>query len=449
MLSNGDMIVYQELSNERRDIRQSRLAPIRRLPLEIISFIFILCLPETPVPSARHAPLLLMQVDKHWRTVALSTPQLWSTLYLDFGRRKATSKVALGKLWFDRSRATPLFLTIKILRHSFTHPFVKVIVPHVHRIKELEIHLPNKLLHLLEPAKGCFSSLQSLSIRVDGRARCDLFAIAPELTVLHIHNPIATISPPIPQIVHCRYEGGSIPDVYDILRQSINLQDFEVIDPYLMVRDPLPHSLPPVASHLHTFTLRAQDLEVLSLPFTLPDLRNLAIRASCLPLWPSIMSLLDRSSCHSRLERLALTGISGVTESVVVEFLALTPSLAKLEIGMMNRQEPILGDLFLDRLTGHSSMLPLLPNMTSLSLESALASDDDKLADMIEARLGPANGNEETIIPLRHFELKRYDKVNEHLITRLRPLRMQGLDVLIRIHSVQTGRWRKWEYVWD
>ncbi|KAJ6533307.1 hypothetical protein DFH09DRAFT_875947, partial [Mycena vulgaris] len=53
--------------------------PVLTLPIEITSRIFVHCLPADgrvcPSPSA--APLILAQICRHWRDVALSTCHLW------------------------------------------------------------------------------------------------------------------------------------------------------------------------------------------------------------------------------------------------------------------------------------------------------------------------------------------------------------------------------------
>ncbi|KAJ6630351.1 hypothetical protein B0H10DRAFT_1649973, partial [Mycena sp. CBHHK59/15] len=54
--------------------------PILTLPLEITSEIFSHCLPPNILmvePSTSAAPLLLTEICRTWRTIALSTPGLW------------------------------------------------------------------------------------------------------------------------------------------------------------------------------------------------------------------------------------------------------------------------------------------------------------------------------------------------------------------------------------
>ncbi|KAF8872441.1 hypothetical protein CPB84DRAFT_1691417, partial [Gymnopilus junonius] len=63
---------------------QAILHPVRTLPPEILSRIFLHCLPENLFfenilhrPTRSEAPLLLVQICRSWRTVALQTPPLW------------------------------------------------------------------------------------------------------------------------------------------------------------------------------------------------------------------------------------------------------------------------------------------------------------------------------------------------------------------------------------
>ncbi|KAJ3535544.1 hypothetical protein NMY22_g6442 [Coprinellus aureogranulatus] len=61
------------------------LSPIRRVPNEILSLIFLACVDDTPGPapsstSPLHPSNALSHVCVQWRALALSAPQLWSSL---------------------------------------------------------------------------------------------------------------------------------------------------------------------------------------------------------------------------------------------------------------------------------------------------------------------------------------------------------------------------------
>ncbi|KAF9013046.1 hypothetical protein BDQ17DRAFT_1342615 [Cyathus striatus] len=55
-------------------------SPISQIPAEILSDIFTYCIPETLRSSKTIAPLTFSQVSSYWRSVALETPHLWSSL---------------------------------------------------------------------------------------------------------------------------------------------------------------------------------------------------------------------------------------------------------------------------------------------------------------------------------------------------------------------------------
>ncbi|KAJ7154162.1 hypothetical protein C8R46DRAFT_1297869, partial [Mycena filopes] len=93
--------------------------PVLTLPNEIVSHIFIQCLPAhgRVRPSRFRAPLLLAQICHHWREIAISTCRLWAAV--DIAPeiyRPVASKVEralpLIQTWFSRAMACPLSLTI-------------------------------------------------------------------------------------------------------------------------------------------------------------------------------------------------------------------------------------------------------------------------------------------------------------------------------------------------
>ncbi|KAJ6461639.1 hypothetical protein DFH09DRAFT_1175758, partial [Mycena vulgaris] len=88
--------------------------PVLTLPTEITAEIFIQCVHscwQISGASLSTAPLLLLQICRLWRTIALSTPSLWATLNIRFGRSPATiSPEAFGKsvnMWLGRAGDIP------------------------------------------------------------------------------------------------------------------------------------------------------------------------------------------------------------------------------------------------------------------------------------------------------------------------------------------------------
>ncbi|KAK7464793.1 hypothetical protein VKT23_006000 [Stygiomarasmius scandens] len=108
----------------------SMLAPIRKLPLDVISDILYWGSGEynlaiTACDITAHT-LSLSQVCSFWREIALSRPSLWSRIYLvlrlrvDHGYNAQGGKGVrkLLKLYLSRSRDLPLTLSVKPLNHS-------------------------------------------------------------------------------------------------------------------------------------------------------------------------------------------------------------------------------------------------------------------------------------------------------------------------------------------
>jgi hypothetical protein len=455
------------LKDERRrvqrnlGIHRSALAPIRRIPSELLSYIFVLCLSGNSYSRRHHintAPSLFLQVDRQWGTVALSTSRLWSSLFLH-AAAPSNPRYSVEALWakhlLERSGSSPLFLTLNSDGYFFsettTHPVIDAIVPHAHRIKELEVGMSFVLYSALMPLKGCLSSLQKLTIlaardRPDPE-RYDVFAVAPALNTLHvIFDPLPMFELPLAQLKFCQlYRGQSVRQIHELPRQMPNLDSLTVSLYQDTGHDTPPSAIPivsPIRS-LKVFTTE-QYLEKLWGPFVLPNLRtiDITVQGTFSALWPSVMSLLDRSSCRSKLETFECA-INDMDEGALSEFLSTTPSLTKLALRNHNCKEGIgLWDQFLSRLqvtTSTAGALPLIPNLQSLSLSGTFSSDDDtKLADMIESRWRPrisqSLSEPGSLVGtyLQHVELQLYMEVSQQTIGRLEELQRQGLDLKFR-----------------
>ncbi|THU76351.1 hypothetical protein K435DRAFT_570333, partial [Dendrothele bispora CBS 962.96] len=95
------------------------LSPSRRLSPEILSEIFVCCLPSNHLPtrSTAEAPLVLLCICKEWRQIALSTPRLWCSLHVYVPNYLSNAPVINRKLsgveeWLKRSGELPITLSI-------------------------------------------------------------------------------------------------------------------------------------------------------------------------------------------------------------------------------------------------------------------------------------------------------------------------------------------------
>ncbi|KAJ7161463.1 hypothetical protein C8R43DRAFT_335935 [Mycena crocata] len=88
---------------------------ILALPPELLSEIFVHCLPDDAfvTPNSWTAPLLLCGICRHFREVALATPHLWSSLYLNLDiANGSVDHVHFCRSWLSRACTTPLSLSL-------------------------------------------------------------------------------------------------------------------------------------------------------------------------------------------------------------------------------------------------------------------------------------------------------------------------------------------------
>ncbi|KIM82259.1 hypothetical protein PILCRDRAFT_32060, partial [Piloderma croceum F 1598] len=58
---------------------KSLISAIRRFPAELLGEVFAHCLPERWQERTNKTPSLLTQVCRHWRAIAISMRELWSS----------------------------------------------------------------------------------------------------------------------------------------------------------------------------------------------------------------------------------------------------------------------------------------------------------------------------------------------------------------------------------
>ncbi|KAG5651959.1 hypothetical protein H0H81_006809 [Sphagnurus paluster] len=110
--------------------------PINRLPVELLAEILFRTLEQPDFtrrsyrgipsklsfsPGKDADPMLLAQVCRHWRSVALSTPLLWSSIKIRYAY-KTKNRIPLLQTWLDRSGTCPLSIIIRELPLGFEDP---------------------------------------------------------------------------------------------------------------------------------------------------------------------------------------------------------------------------------------------------------------------------------------------------------------------------------------
>ncbi|KAJ7592577.1 hypothetical protein C8J56DRAFT_1045048 [Mycena floridula] len=133
---------------------QAILAPIRRLPEDMLREAFVHCLPsnEAAATVITDTPLLLGRICRSWREIALSTPALWASIHVQFFQNFKPPQVQrLSKeasAWVARSGACPL--TIRVDYGGCEDPlaieFIESLTNLSKRWRSLEIRAPAEWL---------------------------------------------------------------------------------------------------------------------------------------------------------------------------------------------------------------------------------------------------------------------------------------------------------------
>ncbi|KAJ7167682.1 hypothetical protein C8R46DRAFT_1191760 [Mycena filopes] len=217
--------------------------PILSLPVEITTEIFIWCLPTIDElredyvsrsdgePAERHAPLTLASCCRLWRTIALGTPSLWTTLPVFF-RDDSISKPSREDLpesidlWLGRAAAIrpltfvfhipppPLYYGPHYIR-TFLHCVRDALHRYAQRLEHLDLTAKvSDLSFLLNSDSIDFPLLQRIVIGRDGNRHTQYHHddeetfTAPQFSELLLLDSARLSSYSLPLTRLTRFEGG-------------------------------------------------------------------------------------------------------------------------------------------------------------------------------------------------------------------------------------------------
>ncbi|KAJ3727530.1 hypothetical protein C8R42DRAFT_340385 [Lentinula raphanica] len=188
------------------------LHPIRRTPPEVLLEIFSYCVPFVDTTSAEKcqevnslntklAPWTFGQVCKHWRSIVLESPRLWSSLSLNvnhflspnlsMGRQIEYRAIDLLSNYLRRSKDCPL--TIAVHSVQILSPIFSVICSHSGRWSNVLLSLCAEAYPHLSMIKGRLPRLKSLHLRnlggwIDRISAIDAFEYAPNLSTIRVSD---------------------------------------------------------------------------------------------------------------------------------------------------------------------------------------------------------------------------------------------------------------------
>ncbi|KAJ7192032.1 hypothetical protein GGX14DRAFT_701469 [Mycena pura] len=390
---DAEILEFKEYANARiaalEEKRQSVAAslalvvyPVLTLPAEITSCFFIECLPPhgRVRPSPSRAPLLLAQVCRHWREVALFTGALWSSfdyvlhedeLYDDMGI--PPWKKSLVECWLSRSRGHALSWTIR--RSWDESPPIPPLSPNIlSRLWRLEVDLPEPCFNELVPLHTPLPQLQCLAAHLAPKDLQNILRCAPQLRELNITSMDDTRYNLVSQTIVKVEILGYIPveTFLGILNNCPLLSHFSCQVHPTTVHNPTPTTFRSLQS------LNIVDADVLKF-LTLPNLTCLEFISVKKHVFHAFVS---RSSCNIR-ELHIIEERDDSWEALKI------PSVQTLEVNTENK-EKTLANLLRCLDPNLSSLLPQLRHLRISTLPE-IDINLGRIIDMVGHRRNAAN----------------------------------------------------------
>ncbi|KAJ7192008.1 hypothetical protein GGX14DRAFT_596450 [Mycena pura] len=191
--AEGQISALEEKRRVILDCLNAVVYPILTLPPEITSRIFIHCLPDhgRVRPSLRCAPLLLTEVCGHWRAIALSTCELWSSLDVGIdGLRPGRDD--LLRTWFLGAKDYPLSLTIRQLGYpeiDYSGPLSAHVADIIPKLRRLEAQVSDGQFRSLVPLGTPLPLLRSFAATLSSENLQNILRSAPNLRELKAELP--------------------------------------------------------------------------------------------------------------------------------------------------------------------------------------------------------------------------------------------------------------------
>ncbi|KAJ7236198.1 hypothetical protein C8J57DRAFT_1728343 [Mycena rebaudengoi] len=397
--------------------------PVLTLPVEITSHIFLDCLPShrRVIPSPSRAPLLLAQICSQWREVALSTGELWSSLYPSRHLIDAQAWCdwhplrALMQTWFCRAKVAPLSLGLNC---QASLEIMKVVSPFAGQIQRLDLLLDSNHRQY-RPFQTRFPVLQHLATNSSEAEMGDFLKDTPSLRELClVDDNWTSFNFPLPLLSRLElWTIISIATFLDVLNNFPALSHFKY-NLWEPDTDEVDRSMVPVFPRLASLAGSTRALGFI----TLPGLRELELSSSEEP--DHVPQFLARSSCT--VDRLTLSFEEWDDDVDVLRiWLTVFPSLSVLHIREYEKL-----DIVLDCLDSES----LAPRLSEITIDFTVTSSDivnnydDTLVAFLRRRTDPH----------RSFKLRKF-----HILCCLANYDSYGLDFLLQIESYCAGT-RTW-----
>ncbi|KAJ7771664.1 hypothetical protein B0H16DRAFT_1514261, partial [Mycena metata] len=464
------------------------IAPIRRVPPEILAAIF-LQLAAIEAQNSRHsmdyslydglvekkymarpllhrAPLIFGEVSRAWRKISLSTPRLWSSISLRCGNKELQTNSALCAAWLKRAGSLPLSIRFsrpsiqeEPISHGVTRNYqdlLETILPYSNRWRFVHFeNLPAPTYDIIDSLPlNSVPILESLSVEHLAGPRHTMLQdtpwaklkIAPKLTHLSfakiraanivVHRESPTF--PFSQLTQIEVGDCSADQCLEILGQALSAVacKFTVTE---TSAESSQHQ-PIIHPRLHTLKLDVYtNLHSLWSHLTCSVLSTLSVDTNSQgsPFFQGFPDFIARSGSH--IKDFTLSG-STLNDHQFMACLDDMPQLRHLEVSEHNNGRQFTNHVW-DSLTsaaGENSSLPLIPHLESLELTGAQESSHKSMVRMLKSRLRTAT-SPEGLFPFKKLNLSFFRNVSESAYDRLMAFEKLGIEIAIDVYPDDDG----------
>ncbi|KAL0946841.1 hypothetical protein HGRIS_013009 [Hohenbuehelia grisea] len=308
---------------EARARLMSIISPLRRIPPELLAYIFKLS-SDGFLLAEGQSLWPICGVSRRWRCVALSDATLWSNIYHSGSEPEDFDEHTSYRLNLCMQRSAQAPLSVVWWHEAM--PLPPVVAAESSRFRALSGYRGA----FAPLRKGSMPMLEYLEIREDEdelrdpAAVTDVFADAPRLREICIRQcQCASIQLPFLQIQKSMLCFISPHHMREFLLRLPGLLELKFV---YQTSSPYPHLAPVHLSNLAVLDISdpGQILECLYLP----NLTELRVRPRVQDgMWPRLISLVVRSAC--KLQKMSLESVSA---SQISQLLAVAPFLESLEL---------------------------------------------------------------------------------------------------------------------